>query len=84
MTGTLANLNFEMGRDWLKIDYGDSQETRRFGGDHRGIIAMVLEFRRCILEGSEPSMTGEEGLKDLALVLKAYESVQSGLPAKLD
>jgi hypothetical protein len=29
-------------------------------------------------------MTGEEGLKDLALVLKAYESVQSGLPAKLD
>ena len=84
VTGTLANLHFEMGGDWLKIDYGDSQETRRFDVDHQGIVAMVLEFRRCILEGSEPSMTGEEGLKDLALVLRAYESVQSGLPAKLN
>ena len=84
VTGTLANLHFEMGGDWLKIDYGDSQETRRFDVDHQGIVAMVLEFRRCILEGSEPSMTGEEGLKDLNLVLRAYESVESGLPAKLN
>lgn len=84
VTGTLANLHFEMGGDWLKIDYGDSQETRRFDVDHQGIVAMVLEFRRCILEGSQPSMTGEEGLKDLALVLRAYESVESGLPAKLN
>jgi len=36
------------------------------------------------MEESEPSMTGEEGLKDLALVLKAYESAQSGLPLALD
>ncbi|MCS5669870.1 MAG: Gfo/Idh/MocA family oxidoreductase [Dehalococcoidia bacterium] len=83
VTGTLANLHFEMGRPWLNIGYGDSQETRTFNDDHRGIIAMVLEFRRSILEGTEPSMTGEEGMKDLALVLKAYESVQSGSPAEL-
>ena len=84
VTGTLANIYFEMGRQWLKIDYGDSQETRQLDPDYRGIVPMVLEFRRCILEESEPAMTGEEGLKDLAMVLKAYESAQTGLPIELD
>ena len=84
VTGTLANLHFELGSPWLKIDYGDSQETRQFDNDHRGIAAMVSEFKRSIMEESEPAMTGEEGLKDLALVLKAYESVQSGLPVRND
>lgn len=84
VSGTLANLRFQMGRDWLNIDYGKSQETRRFNGDHRGLIPMVLEFRRSILEDSEPAMTGEEGLKDLVLVLKAYESAQTGQPLGID
>lgn len=83
VSGTRANLRFEMGGSWLKIDYGHSQETRRFNGDCRGITDMVLEFRRCIMEGTEPAMTGEEGLQDLALVLKAYESVRTGLPVQL-
>ena len=45
---------------------------------------MVLEFRRSIVEASEPAMTGEEGLQDLKIVLKAYESAQTGLPVELD
>ena len=84
VSGTEANLRFEMGSPWLNIDYGNSQETRRFSGDCRGLMAMVLEFRRCILEASEPAMTGEEGLKDLAMVLKAYESARTGLPVELN
>ena len=81
--GTEANLHFELGSNWLKIDYGDSQETRQFDCDPRGIMRMVLEFRRSILEATEPAMTGEEGLEDLALVLQAYESVRTGLPMEL-
>ena len=84
VSGTQANLHFEMGRRWLNIDNGDSQETRRFDCDHRGLIAMVLEFRRSILEESEPAMTGEEGLRDLAVVLKAYESARTGQPLEID
>ena len=84
VSGTLANLRFELGRRWLEIDFGDSQETRRFDCDYQGIMPMVLEFRRSILEASEPAMTGEEGLKDLDLVLKAYDSAQTGLPVELD
>ena len=44
---------------------------------------MVLEFRRSIMEASEPAMTGEEGLRDLDLVLKAYESARTGLPVEI-
>ena len=83
VSGTLANLHFELGHPWLKIDYGDSQETRSMEPDHRGIPDMVLEFRRSIEEGSTPAMTGEEALDDLAFVLKAYESVETGLPVQL-
>ncbi|MDA1269958.1 MAG: Gfo/Idh/MocA family oxidoreductase [Chloroflexi bacterium] len=83
VAGTLANVSFELGGSLLKIDYDNSQETRRFDDDHLGILPMVLEFRRSILESSEPAMTGEEGLNDLALVLKAYESAQTGLPVSI-
>ena len=96
VSGTRANLYFElsdaiatpakskMGRPWLKIDYGISQETRQLDDDHGGLAPLVLEFRRSIMEVSEPAMTGEEGLKDLAIVLKAYESARTGLPVELD
>jgi predicted dehydrogenase len=47
-------------------------------------MAMVLEFRRSILENSEPAITGEEGLNDLDLVLRVYESAESGLPVELN
>ena len=84
VTGTRANLHFEMGRPWLDLDYGDAQKTRRFDPDHRGLIPMVSEFRRSVFEDSEPAMSGEEGLQDLALVLKAYESAETGQPLELD
>ena len=84
VSGTKANIRFEMGNPWLEIDYGGSKETIRFDPDHRGIASMALEFRRSILEATEPAMTGEEGLKDLMMVLKAYESAQTGLPVELD
>ena len=83
VTGTLGNLNFELGRPWLNIEYSDTKETRQFDDDLRGIMAMVLEFRRSIIEKSQPGMTGEEGLKDLAVVLAADESAKKGLPAAI-
>ena len=87
VNGTRANLQFQLrdvGRPSLRIEYGDSQETRQLGYDHRGLAPMVLEFRRSIIEASEPAMTGEEGLKDLDVVLKAYESARTGLSVEID
>ena len=40
------------------------------------------EFLR-ILEGREASMTGADGIDDLTLVLKAYESMELGVPLPL-
>jgi predicted dehydrogenase len=39
---------------------------------------MLREFLSSIREGREPEMSGQEGLRDLALVLKAYESSRTG------
>jgi predicted dehydrogenase len=39
---------------------------------------MVREFLSSIEEGREPETSGQEGLRDLALVLKAYDSIQIG------
>jgi predicted dehydrogenase len=72
-----------MGRPWLKIDYGHSQEVRQLDDHMRGIDPMVSEFMRSIREKTEPTMTGEEGRLDLAMVLKAYESAKTGLPVLL-
>ncbi|MBC8279552.1 MAG: Gfo/Idh/MocA family oxidoreductase [Chloroflexi bacterium] len=83
VSGTLANLNFELGRAWLTIDDGQNQETRQLDDKIRGIAPMVREFTQSIIENREPSMTGEEGLEDLELVLKAYESAETGLPISL-
>ena len=34
-------------------------------------------------DGSEPEMSGTEGLRDLAVVLKAYESIEQGVSLPL-
>jgi predicted dehydrogenase len=39
---------------------------------------MAQEFRDSIREGREPEVSGQEGLNDLAVVLKAYESIEKG------
>jgi predicted dehydrogenase len=45
---------------------------------------MLAEFRDCLEGGREPKMTGEDGLKDLAVVLAAYRSARTGQPVPLD
>jgi predicted dehydrogenase len=44
---------------------------------------MVQAFRESIRTGQEPEMSGAEGLRDLAVVLKAYESIAQGVSLPL-
>ncbi len=39
---------------------------------------MVLEFRKAIQDDREPVMSGHEAIRDLAIVLAAYESARTG------
>jgi predicted dehydrogenase len=78
VSGTKGRIYFEVEAAWLRIEHGDSEETLRFAEDRSGITPMVQEFYDSIREQREPEMSGREGLRDLALVLKAYESMEKG------
>jgi predicted dehydrogenase len=43
---------------------------------------MVQEFLNSIREHRDPETSGAEGLRDLALVLQAYESIEQGVPIR--
>jgi predicted dehydrogenase len=78
VSGTRGRIYFEMGKPWLRLEQGDSEQTIQLAQDYYGLMAMVREFRDSIREGREPEVSGEEGLSDLAVVLKAYESMKQG------
>ena len=83
ISGTEASLYFEPGRPWLRITEATSEVTVDLADYGNGLVPMVREFRRSILEAREPAMTGRDGLFDLALVLAAYESMETGLPVSV-
>ena len=83
ISGTEATLYFEPGKPWLKVTDAGSETTVDLADYGNGLVPMVREFRSSVLEGRRPAMTGEDGLADLALVLAAYESMETGLPVSV-
>ena len=83
ISGTEASLYFELGRPWLRILDGNGEEVLEVENERRGLVPMVREFHRSITEEREPAMPGREGIADLLLVLKAYKSMELGLPVHL-
>jgi predicted dehydrogenase len=70
--------------------YTDSIEKESLHGKYlvpahgpSGSSNVLMEFRSCILEDREPLMDADEAINDLAVVLAAYESVETGEPVKL-
>jgi len=43
----------------------------------------IEDFDRCILEDTEPSFKGEDGLRNLKIILAAYESARKRKPVKV-
>ena len=83
ISGTTASAYFELGRPRLSLLDGDAETVLNFEQDVTGLAATVAEFHRSILEKREPMMSGRDGLADLTLALKAYESIRTGLPATI-
>ncbi len=83
ISGTEATLYFEPGKPWLKVTDAGSETTVDLADYGNGLVPMVREFRSSIREGRRPAMTGEDGLADLALVLAAYESMETGKPVSV-
>ena len=78
VSGSRGRIYFEVGEPWLRLEQGDWEQTIQLAQDYSGLAAMVREFRDSIREGREPEVSGQEGLADLAVVLKAYECVEKG------
>jgi predicted dehydrogenase len=84
VAGTRGRLSFEIGAPWLRLAQGSTERTWQFADDAKGLIPMVQAFRDSIRTGQEPEMSGAEGLRDLAVVLKAYESMTQGVSLALE
>ena len=78
ITGTQGTISFIVGSGQLVLEGNGREETVSFSPDHRGIPAMVRDFVASVRENREGETSGPEGLKDLALVVAAYESARLG------
>ena len=78
VTGTSGQLSFEPFGDEVTVDGADERRTIKLHEGGRGVKSMIREFRSCIEQDREPLMSGEEGIKDLAVVLGAYWSAKEG------
>ena len=76
VTGNRGQLSFEPFGSVVTLDTADGERTIELQEGGRGSRAMIREFRDCVVEGREPAMSGEEGLRDLAVVLGAYRSAE--------
>ena len=79
ITGNKANLEFDPFGDDIIVSTSEASRTESLeSGRDAALRAMVREFRDAIADGREPIMSGSEGLRDLAVVLTAYESARTG------
>ncbi|MBI4608900.1 MAG: Gfo/Idh/MocA family oxidoreductase [Candidatus Rokubacteria bacterium] len=68
---------------WLRSRRG--RRVRFFlGQDWRGHGAMLAEFVAALASSRAPEMDGVEARRDLAVVVAAYRSMQTGLPADVE
>ncbi len=70
--GSRGTLGFEPGGQSLTLETGGGRTVFTFPEDPKGIGAMVREFWKSILEDRPPLTSGEEGLRSLQVVLRAY------------
>ena len=78
ITGTLGNISFTVGSGQLALERKGRKEIIRLSPDSGGIPTMVRDFVASVQGRREGETSGLEGLKDLALVLAAYESARNG------
>jgi predicted dehydrogenase len=83
VSGTRGRIAFEVGAPWLRLAQGSVERTWQCTDDASGLIPMVQAFRDSVRAGQEPEMSGAEGLRDLGVVLKAYESMAQGVSLSL-
>jgi predicted dehydrogenase len=82
ITGTEGSLGVDpRGRAlWLRGRSG--VRLRAFVRDRRGLVAQLAEFVASVRDGRPPGLSPESARADLALVLAAYRSLETGRPVE--
>ena len=64
---------------------GFRSDGKTFGSfpDIDQFAAEMDDFARCILTNTASKVSGEEGLRDIRILMAVYESIKSGQPVKL-
>lgn len=76
-------------RGWAELSNANGQkkiETAHISdelGNHYNFVRQAEDFNRAIIDNREPGVTGFDGLKSTEMVLKIYESAETGKPVKL-
>ena len=83
IAGIRGRIYFEPGQPWLRLEQDGTETIIQINEDYRGLAPMVREFRDSIREGRNPEVSGADGLGDLKLVLKAYESAERNMSLPL-
>ena len=84
ISGTVGRISFGPGSLRLTLETAEGKNTFKFPEDPRGIGRMVKEFVASITDDRPPLTSGEEALRDLKVVLAAYESAARGVPVAVE
>ena len=80
ITGAMGRIHVDIRSQRLTLNTGDEQKEFLFPEGDYGRKNMVTEFVNAIRLDRPPSLSGEEGMKSLSVVLSAYESARAGAP----
>ena len=78
VTGSHGQLRFAPSGSAITLGTAEGVRSIPVQENKDSLQRMMREFYGCVKEGRRPVMSGEEGAKDLALVVAAYESLQRG------
>ncbi|QCR22965.1 Gfo/Idh/MocA family protein [Pontibacter sp. SGAir0037] len=84
--GTDARLDLDPATDYyehnMHVATKDAEEQRKIKEDNQFSLE-IDHMSECILENKQPKTPGEEGLRDIRLMMAIYESARKGAPVKV-
>jgi predicted dehydrogenase len=83
VTGTTGSLAVEARGRYLSLRSRRARRFRLFLRDRRGLVAQLIEFVAAVREGREPALPPASTRQDLAVVLAAYRSIETGATVRL-
>jgi UDP-N-acetyl-2-amino-2-deoxyglucuronate dehydrogenase len=83
ITGSSGSLGADPRGRFLWLRAGGRRRLRLFLRDRRGLAAQLAEFVAAVRERREPAVPAAEAREDLAVVLAAYRSLETGTAVAL-